>query len=135
MEPRLSIQSLIEENAISPSKQCLEDKMTGNFPGPNPTASFWLTQPHRLASYQSSDTTPELCDIAIIGTGLAGVGTAYHLLTQSEGGSEPKIVLFEARQACSGATGRNGNVNCSCPIHCWSSNTYKVVTAKYCCPC
>jgi glycerol-3-phosphate dehydrogenase len=77
------------------------------FPVANPTASFWLTQPHHLASYRSSETTPEECDIAIIGTGLAGVSTAYHILANHKG-TEPKIVLFDARQACSGATGRNG---------------------------
>ncbi|KAK9424752.1 putative FAD dependent oxidoreductase [Seiridium unicorne] len=82
--------------------------MTSKLPVPNPTASFWLTQPHHLACYRSSDTTPEECDIAIVGTGMSGVATAYHILTQCEGGPEPKIVLFEARQACSGATGRNG---------------------------
>lgn len=82
--------------------------MSGKLPVPNPTDSFWLTSPHHLASYRSSDTTPEKCDIAIIGTGLSGVATAYHILKECEGGPEPKIVLFEARQACSGATGRNG---------------------------
>ncbi|KAK6203908.1 hypothetical protein LQW54_008601 [Pestalotiopsis sp. IQ-011] len=81
--------------------------MTGKFPVANPTASFWLTQPHHLASYRSSEQTPDECDIAIIGTGLAGVSAAYHILVNHKG-PEPKVVLFDARQACSGATGRNG---------------------------
>lgn len=113
----------------------IRDKMTDNLPVPNPTASFWLTQPHRLASYQSSDATPEECDIAIIGTGLAGVGTAYHLLTQCESGPEPKIVLFEARQACSGATGRNGISPCTFRYLIHQANMIQAVTLKSYCPC
>lgn len=85
--------------------------MTGKFPVANPTASFWLTQPHHLASYRSSEQTPDECDIAIIGTGLAGVSAAYHILTDHKG-PEPKVVLLDARQACSGATGRNGKCPC-----------------------
>ena len=37
---------------------------------------------------------------------MAGVSTAYHLLTNNP--SPPSTVLLEAREICSGATGRNG---------------------------
>jgi ribulose 1,5-bisphosphate synthetase/thiazole synthase len=77
-------------------------------PVANPTTAYWLAKPHHLASYRSSDTVPKQCDIAIIGTGMAGVATAYHLLSRAKPENRPKIVLFEARQVCSGATGRNG---------------------------
>lgn len=48
-------------------------------------------------------------DILIIGAGYAGITAAYHLLC-GEDATEPKpsVALLEARQACSGATGRNG---------------------------
>ncbi|KAI1858905.1 uncharacterized protein JN550_012364 [Neoarthrinium moseri] len=82
--------------------------MSGKLPVESPTASFWLSSPHRLHSYRSSASTPEECDIAIIGTGMAGVATAYHILGKCAEGPKPKVALFEARQACSGATGRNG---------------------------
>jgi hypothetical protein len=82
--------------------------MTGRLPADNPTTSFWLSTPHRLAQHRSSESVPEECDIAIIGTGLAGVASAYHILTSTDSGPKRKVVLFEARQACSGATGRNG---------------------------
>ncbi|KAH8198920.1 hypothetical protein TruAng_006928 [Truncatella angustata] len=86
--------------------------MSGKFPTANPTASFWLSEPHELHAYRSSDTTPDGCDIAIIGTGMAGVASAYHILTKCAAEHQrPSIVLFEARQACSGATGRNGGHN------------------------
>lgn len=80
-------------------------------PVENPTDSYWLSEPHHLADYCSSEKVPEDVDIAIIGTGLSGVATAYHILKNAEGPRIPKVVLFEARQACSGATGRNGNAN------------------------
>ncbi|RAL03233.1 NAD(P)/FAD-dependent oxidoreductase [Aspergillus ibericus CBS 121593] len=79
------------------------------FPIENPITSYWLKTPHPLASYRSSPTVPNHCDIAIIGTGLAGVATAYHILSGPHAeGVKPSVVLLEARQVCSGATGRNG---------------------------
>ncbi|PYI09232.1 FAD dependent oxidoreductase superfamily [Aspergillus sclerotiicarbonarius CBS 121057] len=77
------------------------------FPIENPMTSYWLKDPHPLASCCSSPTVPSNCDIAIIGTGLAGVATAYHILSASHV-EKPSVVLLEARQVCSGATGRNG---------------------------
>lgn len=48
--------------------------------------------------------------IEVIGTGIAGVSTAYHLLDGKDNAKipQPSILLLEARQVCSGATGRNG---------------------------
>lgn len=77
-------------------------------PVPNPTASYWLSEPHQLARFCSSAAVPEQVDIAIIGTGLAGVATAYHILKNSDPQKRPSITLIEARDACSGATARNG---------------------------
>lgn len=73
----------------------------------NPTLPYWRTQLHAIDSYRSSDALPKECDIAIIGAGMAGVMTAYHLCKLMRGG-EPSIVMLEAREVCSGATGRNG---------------------------
>lgn len=78
------------------------------FPAENPLSSYWLQNPHQLATFRSSDKVPDQCDIAIIGTGLAGVATAYHILSDPALKTKPSIVLLEARQACTGATGRNG---------------------------
>ncbi|TQV91056.1 FAD dependent oxidoreductase [Cordyceps javanica] len=78
-------------------------------PVPNPTASYWLSEPHELADFCSAATVPEQVDIAIIGTGLAGVATAYHILKSSDAKQKrPSVALIEARGACSGATARNG---------------------------
>lgn len=78
-------------------------------PVKNSMTSYWMKDPHPLASYRTSSTVPEQCDIAIIGTGMSGAATAYHILSDPNIGPEkPSVVLLEARQACSGATGRNG---------------------------
>jgi len=79
-------------------------------PVPNSTASYWRSEPHWLDEYRSTEELPSQADIVIIGTGIAGVSTAYHLLDRkdNENASQPSILLLEARQVCSGATGRNG---------------------------
>ncbi|KAH7036807.1 FAD dependent oxidoreductase [Macrophomina phaseolina] len=76
------------------------------FPVPNPTQSYWRTPPHPLDSLRSTPSLPATCDIVIIGAGLAGVSALYHLLHTAS--QNPSILLLDARQACSGATGRNG---------------------------
>ncbi|KAJ0165608.1 hypothetical protein CTA2_10622 [Colletotrichum tanaceti] len=79
-------------------------------PVPNSTTSFWRSTPHPLDDHRSTPELPSQVDIAVIGSGYAGVATVYHILDQcrSRGVSPPKIAIIEARQACSGATGRNG---------------------------
>ncbi|CAD6576691.1 MAG: hypothetical protein ASARMPREDX12_007974 [Alectoria sarmentosa] len=77
-----------------------------HYPNPDSTLPFWRTQPHELDNYRSSKNLPTDCDVLIIGAGYAGAATAYHLYDEDP--SPPSIVLLEARQACSGATARNG---------------------------
>lgn len=76
------------------------------FPHPTSTLPFWRTDLHRLDDYRSTEHLPAECDVLIIGAGYAGVTTAYHLLDGNP--LPPSIVILEARQACSGATARNG---------------------------
>lgn len=84
-------------------------KANSLLPVPNSTASYWRSEPHRLDEYRSTAQLPSQADIVIIGTGIAGVSTAYHLLDSEDSNSpQPSILLLEARQVCSGATGRNG---------------------------
>lgn len=88
-------------------------------PVPDPIPSYWLSAPSPHANLRSTPELPEQCDIAIIGTGMSGVLTAYHILQNSSALSlkqdksdvatkVPKIVILDARQLCSGATARNG---------------------------
>ncbi|KAH7381022.1 hypothetical protein BKA64DRAFT_685513 [Cadophora sp. MPI-SDFR-AT-0126] len=87
-----------------------------SLPRANPTTSYWQDPPDpEISDYLSSPTVPETADIVIIGSGITGAGIAWNLLGEdqelhardNENGKE-KIVMLEARQACSGATGRNG---------------------------
>ncbi|KAB8264075.1 phosphoenolpyruvate phosphomutase-domain-containing protein [Aspergillus pseudonomiae] len=79
-------------------------------PVDNPTRPFWRTEPHPLDELRSTETLPDQSDIVIIGAGYSSVSIAYHLLKHFEGynKSHPAITILEARQICSGATGRNG---------------------------
>ncbi|KAI0676177.1 FAD dependent oxidoreductase [Trametes maxima] len=83
-------------------------------PVPNPTKSFWIDSPgaNPLAKEGSTGPLTADADIAIIGSGITGVSAAYHLsriLDKVGNTAKPlKIVILEARDFCSGATGRNG---------------------------
>ncbi|KAL3418561.1 FAD dependent oxidoreductase superfamily protein [Phlyctema vagabunda] len=80
--------------------------MSKSFPVPDATLPFWRTELHELDNHRSTKELPTETDVLIIGSGYAGASTAYHLLDNNP--SPPSIVILEARQACSGATGRNG---------------------------
>lgn len=94
-------------------------------PVPNPVTSYWLSEESPLAGLRSTSHLPKECDVAVIGAGMAGVLSAYHILKSTEksgdhrdlsaeegGDTEhqagPNVLLLDARQLCSGATGRNG---------------------------
>jgi myosin-crossreactive antigen len=80
---------------------------TGPFPVPDATVPFWRTELHDLDSHRSTSDLPEKQEIVIIGAGFAGAALAYYLL-QDSSASKRTITILEAREACSGATGRNG---------------------------
>jgi lysine/ornithine N-monooxygenase len=77
-------------------------------PVPHGTTSFWRTQPHALDNHRSSESLPRESDIVVIGAGYAGASVVHHLLSHADPASVPSILVLESRQACSGATGRNG---------------------------
>nr|POF22148.1 putative oxidoreductase ordl [Quercus suber] len=82
------------------------------------TKSFWHTQPSTLLmGHRSTRNLPPTADVVIIGSGITGASVAHHFLNDdSHGGSTrggatgkgPSVVMLEAREACWGATGRNG---------------------------
>ncbi|KAJ4015065.1 hypothetical protein NW752_006521 [Fusarium irregulare] len=77
------------------------------FPVPNPTDSYWLDDPPfpTLCDIQD-DKLPQEADVVIVGSGITGAAVAKSLLELSD--SKLRVVICEARQICSGATGRNG---------------------------
>ncbi|KAI9924487.1 hypothetical protein ASPWEDRAFT_102920 [Aspergillus wentii DTO 134E9] len=79
------------------------------FPVDNSTSPCWRTELHQLDKLRTTPELPEQSDIVIIGAGYSGVSIAYHLLKlQVHQEKPPSITILEARQICSGATGRNG---------------------------
>ena len=74
-------------------------------PKPNPTPAVWQQPPHPTIADAQSSTLPGIVDVAIIGSGITGCAAAHALLHQS---NSCRVVVLEARQAASGATGRNG---------------------------
>ncbi|KAI0380780.1 FAD dependent oxidoreductase [Hypomontagnella monticulosa] len=81
--------------------------MAGPYPVPNATVPYWRTELHELDSHRSTPELPERQDIVIVGAGFAGAALAHYLLKDNTMG-QPSITILEAREACSGATGRNG---------------------------
>lgn len=74
-------------------------------PRDNPTESYWQDPPDEIARYQTTKVLPSYGDYVIIGSGISGTCIAYNLLTRKPGA---RVLMLEAREACSGATGRNG---------------------------
>jgi glycine/D-amino acid oxidase-like deaminating enzyme len=79
-------------------------------PVDNPTKPYWLDDPPcpELTDIQSP-ILPNEADIVIIGSGIAGAAVAWSVLHECRNRDHrPRVVVLEARQLCSGATGRNG---------------------------
>ena len=73
-------------------------------PVSHPTPSFWLDNPSPIADYSIPDGKfPTYADVVIIGSGITGMSVARTLVGAGRG---LKVVMLEARAACSGATGR-----------------------------
>ncbi|KAJ1924076.1 hypothetical protein IWQ60_005459 [Tieghemiomyces parasiticus] len=82
--------------------------MDPGLPHPCPLTSYWLER-NPLKVHRTTPDLPSSADVVIIGSGIAGAAAAYHLLAQAQQVEVPlQLVLLEAREACSGATGRNG---------------------------
>lgn len=68
---------------------------------------FWLEPPHPLAKSRSN-SIPKEVDVIIIGSGITGASIAREIYRQHDGTNKPKVAILDARDLCSGATGRNG---------------------------
>ncbi|KAF5374253.1 hypothetical protein D9758_004538 [Tetrapyrgos nigripes] len=69
--------------------------------------SYWLqgVRANPLLDHMTTEDVPKEAEVVIIGSGMTGALTAFTLLSSSNPPSS--IVMFEARELCSGATGRN----------------------------
>ena len=79
-------------------------------PASSPTSSYWQIPPHKDLIGVQSATLPQTRDIVIVGSGITGCSAALELLKSND---RLSITVLDAREICSGATGRNGGrINC-----------------------
>lgn len=67
--------------------------------------SNWSAKKSHLANFQSAPELPSTADVVIIGSGFTGASLAHHI---AELNASEDVVMLEARECCSGASGRNG---------------------------
>ncbi|KAJ0120770.1 hypothetical protein J7T55_015503 [Diaporthe amygdali] len=70
--------------------------------------SYWPVPPLEGVANHRSVELPTDADIVIVGSGMSGTSIAWHLLKENTTTGPLRVAMIEARQACSGATGRNG---------------------------
>lgn len=101
-----------EDDIRFESLTSIEKRLDPGLPLANPTESSWLIPPDPLRHHRSSKSLPqEIFDVVIIGSGFSGTSVAWHLLHDQDASpshSKLKVLMLEARDVCSGATGRNG---------------------------
>lgn len=102
------------------SKVAARMRAAPGFPPAKPTLSQWQDDPPfpELVDIQTPGGPPPTADIVIIGSGISGVAIARTVLHElrrkgeelpaAGAGAGRRVVVLEARQLCSGATGRNG---------------------------
>lgn len=74
-------------------------------PVANPTRSFWMSPPSPIAHHCSD--LPQYVDVVTVGSGITGTSVTKTLLDRAHTeGKLPVLLMLEAREACSGATGR-----------------------------
>ncbi len=97
-------------------------------PRANPTQPFWQEPPADIADLRVTPDLPAAADVVIIGSGLTGAAVAWNLLRT---GPQPprSIVMLEARQTSSGATGRNGGHTKAASYRSFAENAAELGTA------
>ncbi|KAK0728509.1 FAD dependent oxidoreductase-domain-containing protein [Lasiosphaeria miniovina] len=76
-------------------------------PTPTSTAPIWLKEPSAtLQGHRTTADLPALADVVVVGTGITGSFAARFLKAHQKPGTS--LVVLDAREACWGATGRNG---------------------------
>ena len=80
-------------------------------PDSNPTKSYWQSPGNQKVLNIQSSTLPDSRDVVVLGSGITGCSVASTLLRDAPSLS---ISVLDAREICSGATGRNGGrINCT----------------------
>lgn len=90
------------DHKMLPYNRLAEDP---SLPVTNPTTSYWQCPPDEKLLGIQTKQLPTQCDVAVIGSGVSACSVVKHLLNSDFQG---RVVVLEAREVCSGATGRNG---------------------------
>ncbi|KAM7200154.1 FAD dependent oxidoreductase [Rhypophila sp. PSN 637] len=144
-----AISLLRDEGHINPGRDSDSDPSTisvpAGLPSANPTKSYWLQNLSPVL--EGHRTTPELpaeADVVIVGSGITGAFAGWFLKMGVDSDAPPglddglqeeedlykrmeinqKVVMLEAREACSGATGRNGG-------HCQPQVYFSLTSAEF----
>lgn len=80
-----------------------------------PTTAYWQIPPLGF----TSTPLPEEIDVVIIGSGITGCSIAKGLLEKDD---TIRVAVLEARNVCSGATGRNGGHIKAVPEHTYADS-------------
>lgn len=83
---------------------------TKPFPVADAVLSYWRKQVGPIDNHRSTEHLPARVDVVIVGAGYAGASIVHHIVEECVRSDRPipSILILEAREACSGATGRNG---------------------------
>jgi glycine/D-amino acid oxidase-like deaminating enzyme len=81
-------------------------RLRGPIALPEDDTPFWLLGAHPLGDFRSTAIPPRRADVVIIGAGLTGASTAYHLAAHVRRGL--RVVVIDAGDPATGASGRNG---------------------------
>ncbi|KAI0134755.1 FAD dependent oxidoreductase [Xylariales sp. AK1849] len=87
------------------SQPQLQEGQAG-LPVENASKSYWHKEPsEKLLGHRTTDDLPRSADVVVVGSGITGA-IAAHILKERR--PDLQVVMLEAREACWGATGRNG---------------------------
>ncbi|KAF6845195.1 putative FAD dependent oxidoreductase [Colletotrichum musicola] len=79
-----------------------------DLPSAESTHSYWHREPSvKLLGHRTTKDLPPTADVVVVGSGITGAFAAKEL-KEAPGGADKRVLLLEAREACWGATGRNG---------------------------
>ena len=78
-----------------------------------PTVSYWQDPPDNIADLRTTEVLPTSAEYVVVGSGISGSCIAYNILHRIP---HSRVTMLEAREACSGATGRNGQYLLTCMI-------------------
>ncbi|KAK8915040.1 hypothetical protein H634G_08343 [Metarhizium anisopliae BRIP 53293] len=80
------------------------EKGQSGLPTPDSTHSYWHREPSAvLLGHRTTEKLPPAADVIVVGSGITGAFAARELANEGR-----NVLLLEAREACWGATGRNG---------------------------